>query len=120
MPRAIYVAAQIYAKNSPQGIDGRYVALRLVHLLQEFTIPAPQPGKPQLDEFIPIWWDSAELKLRTYLAIAQSGTGAKEKEEASTGLGYARKLLYENPKMDGPQRVATVAALEAQLKTLAR
>lgn len=119
MPRAIYVAAQIYAKSSPAGIDGRYLAIRLITLLHEFTIPSPQPGKAHLDEFIPIWWDGAELKLRTYLAIAQSGTGAKEKEQAGLGLGYARKLSYENPKMDGPQRVAAVAALEAQLKTLA-
>ncbi|HEX5136054.1 MAG TPA: tetratricopeptide repeat protein [Planctomycetota bacterium] len=118
MPRAIYVAAQIYAKSSPAGIDGRYLAIRLITLLHEFTIPASQPGKQQLDEFIPIWWDAAELKLRTYLQIAQSG-GAKEKEQASLGLGYARKLQYENPKMDGPQRVAAVAALEAQLKPLA-
>jgi hypothetical protein len=118
MPQALYVAAQIYAKSSPAGIDGRYLAIRLVTLLHEFTIPTPQPGKPQLDEFIPIWWDAAELKLRTYIEIAQHG-GAKEKEQAALGLGFARKLAYENPKMDGPQRVAAVAALEAQLKTLA-
>jgi hypothetical protein len=119
MPQALFVAAQIYAKSSPTGIDGRYLAIRLVSLLHEFTLPASQPGKEHLDEFIPIWWDGAELKLRTYLAIAQSGTGAKEKEQASQGLGFARKLGYENPKMDGPKRVAAVAALEAQLKTLA-
>lgn len=119
MPRAIYVAAQIYAKSSPTGIDGRYLAIRLVTLLHEFTIPFPQPGKEHLDEFIPVWWDAAELKLRTYLQIAQSGTGSSEKEQAAQGLGYARKLAYENPKMDGPKRMATVAALEAQLKTLA-
>jgi hypothetical protein len=119
MPQALYVAAQIYAKSSPSGIDGRYLAIRLVTLLHEFTLPASQPGKEHLDEFIQVWWDGAELKLRTYLQIAQSGTGAKEKEQAAQGLGYARKLAYENPKMDGPQRVAAVAALEAQLKTLA-
>jgi len=119
MPRAIYVAAQIYAKSSPPGIDGRYLAIRLITLLQEFTLPVSQPGKAHLDEFIPVWWDGAELMLRTYLASAQSGTGAKAKDQASRGLGYARKLAYENPKMDGPNRVATVAALEAQLKALA-
>jgi len=118
MPSAIYVAAEIYSKSSPAGIDGRYLAIRLVTYLHEFTIPASQPGKANLDEFIPIWWDAAELKLRTYLAIAQSGTGAREKDQAAQGLGYARKMAYENPTMDGPQRVATFAALEAQLKAI--
>ncbi len=117
-PRALYVAARIYSESQPAGIDGRYIALRLIDFLHEFTVPVSQEeqGKKNLDEFIPIWWDAAELKLRIYIAIAQSGTGVREKDAATTGLGYARKLAYENPKMDGPTRVAAVAALEAQLK----
>ena len=119
MPRPLYVAARIYSESSPAGIDGRYMALRLITLLHEFTIPSPQEGKENLDEFIPVWWDAAELKLKIHIAIAQSGTGPAEKKMATEGLGYARKLGFENPKMDGPARVATVASLEAQLKALA-
>lgn len=119
-PKALLVAARIYSESSPPGIDGRYLAIRLIAFLHEFTLPAPEPGKTNLDEFIPIWWDAAELKLRTYIAIAQSGTSAREKQAATDGLGYARKLGFEFPNMDSPARVAAVTALESQLKTLAR
>jgi hypothetical protein len=119
MPRALYVAALIYSQSSPAGMDGRYLALRLITVLHEFTVPVTQEDKKNLDEFIPIWWDAAELKLKILIAIAQSGTGAREKAAATEGLGYARKLGYETPKMDGPAREAAVKALEAQLKSLA-
>jgi hypothetical protein len=118
MPRPLYVAALIYSQSSPSGIDGRYLALRLITVLHEFTIPVSQPDKKNLDEYIPDWWDAAELKLKILLAIAQSGTGPAEKKAASEGLGYARKLSFETPKMDGPGRIASVTALEAQLKAL--
>ncbi len=118
MPRPLYVAARIYSESSPADIDGRYLALRLITLLHDFTIPTPQQGKENLDEFIGVWWDAAELELRIYIAIAQSGTGPLEKTAAKDGLGYARKLGFENPKMDGPARIAAVTALEAQLKAL--
>ncbi len=118
-PQALYVAALICSQSSPAGSDGRYLALRLITVLHEFTIPVSQEDKKHLDEFIPVWWDAAELKLRIHLAIAQSGTSPAEKKAATDGLGYARKLGFETPKMDGPERVARVSALEAQLKALA-
>lgn len=119
MPRVLYVAALIYSQSSPAGIDGRYLALRLISVLHDFTVPVSQEDKKNLDEFIPVWWDAAELKLRIHIAIAQSGTGPAEKKAATEGLGYAKKLGFETPQMDGPARVAAVTALEAQLKALA-
>jgi hypothetical protein len=115
-PRALYVAALVYNQSSPTGLDGRYLALRLIHHLHEFTIPTKEPDKPSLHEFIPTWWDAAELKLRIYLAISQSGAGAKEKEAKKDGFAFAQKLLFQYQSMDGPARVAAVKSLEAQLK----
>jgi hypothetical protein len=115
-PKALYVAALVYSQSSPTGMDGRYLALRLIKHLHDFTIATPDPDKATLHEFIPIWWDAAELKVRVYLSIAQSGSGEREKEARDQGHAYVKSLLFQYQNMDGSQRVATMKSLETQLR----
>jgi len=116
---ALRTAAALFIESSPPGIDGRYVAVRLIHHLHQFTKPVADPATPALDEFIPTWWEGAQLKLEAYLAIAQSGAGPQEKSMAKDGYAFARKLIFEYPSMDNPKRVRDIKALEAQLRILA-
>jgi hypothetical protein len=119
-PEALLTAAEIYAQSAPKGVDGRQVALRLIHHLHGFTRAIKDPEHPELEDLIPIWWNAAQLKLEVYLAIAKGGAGPLEKDMARKGTEFAAKLLFQYPNMDGPARVQAVKALEAQLKIRAR
>jgi len=119
-PDALLTAAEIYTQSAPSGVDGRQVALRLLSHLHDFTLAVPDPEHPELEDKIPVYWAGAQLKLETYLAIAKSGTGVVEKDAAQKGAAFARKLIFQYPNMDSPERVQAVKALEAQLKIRAR
>jgi hypothetical protein len=119
-PEALLTAAEIYTQSSPEGVNGRRVALRLLHHLLSFLIAVPDPEHPNLEDKIPIFWAGAQLKLEIHLAIAASGAGVIEKEEAKKGAAFAKKLIYQYPKMDSPERVQAIKSLEAQLKARSR
>lgn len=119
-PEALLTAAEIYTRSSPEGVNGYEVTLRLIYHLHSFLRGAPDPEHPELEDKIPIFWEGAQLKLETYLAIAKSGSGVNEKEAAKKGAAYARKLIFQYPSMDGPERVQAIKSLEAQLKARAR
>jgi hypothetical protein len=119
-PEALLTAAEIYTQSSPEGINGYQVALRLIHHLHSFLRGSTDPEHPELEDKIPIFWAAAQLKLETYLAIAKSGTGVTEKDAAKKGAAFARKLIFQYPSMDSPERVQAIKALEAQLKARAR
>ena len=119
-PEALLTAAEIYAQSAPQGVDGRQVALRLIAHLHEFLLAVADPEHPKLEEKIPIWWAAAQLKLEIYLAITKGGAGPVEKDMAKKGADFARKLIFQYPNMDGPERVQAIKSLEAQLKARAR
>jgi len=116
---ALLTAARIYPEVSPGGVDGRHVALKLIYHLHSFTRPV-KTGNEAVDPYVPLWWEAAQMKLEFYTALAESNVGAEAKEYATTGLGFATKILFEHPKMDGEERVRAVKALEAKLKVLAR
>jgi hypothetical protein len=119
-PDALLTAAELYTKSQPTGVDGRRVALRLIAHLHNFTRAIQDPEHPELEDKIPIWWDAAQLKLETYLAIAKSGVGVDAQEAAKKGAAFAAKLVFQYPSMDSPERVQAVKRLEAQLKVRAR
>jgi hypothetical protein len=119
-PEALLTAAEIYAQSAPKGVDGRQVALRLIRHLHDFLRPIKDPEHPKLEDKIPIWWAGAQLKLEIYLAITKGGAGPVEKDAAKKGADFAKKLVFQYPNMDGPERVQAIKSLEAQLKARAR
>lgn len=119
-PEALLTAAEIYTQSSPAGVNGYEVALRLIYHLHSFLRGAPDPERPELEDKIPLYWAGAQLKLETYLAIAKSGSGPYEQEAAKKGAAFARKLIFQYPSMDGPERVQAIKSLEAQLKARSR
>jgi hypothetical protein len=119
-PDALLTAAEIFFDSSPKGLDGRWIGIRLVKHLHSFTVPVEDQAKPKLTEFIPIWWNGAEFILTAYLQIAKSGSGQVAQKAASEGHTFARKIIFQFHKMDGPERVERINALEKQLKLLTR
>jgi hypothetical protein len=116
-PQEIFTAAEIYLESNPAGLDGRWITARLVAYLHTFTKATADPARPnkQLDELVPRWWDAAELKLKAYLAISKSGGGQGARAAKQKGQAFARKLMFEYKKMDGPERVQRIKELAAKL-----
>jgi hypothetical protein len=119
-PSATLTTAEILAESSPPGVDGRWVAVRLIRRLHELTKPIPDPEYPNLEQYIPTWWEGAQLMLEICLKIAQEDTSPQGREAAKDGYGFAKKIQFQYPDMDGPERVAAVKNLEIDLKRYAR
>jgi tetratricopeptide (TPR) repeat protein len=112
-------AAEVYAESGVKGgIDGRVVAIRLIDHLQSFTRPIPDPVNPdpKLEEFIDEWWDGAQLKLELAVAISGTDSGQKAKSIRGKAYSYGKKLLFQYPKADGPERVKKIDDLVNRLK----
>ncbi len=115
-PDALLTAAKVFKESSPAGLDGRWIAIRLVSHLHSFTKPNSDPSNPKLDEFIAHWWSGTELMLQLYLVIAESGGGQVATSAAQSGAAFSSKILFENPNADGPERLARLKQLDASLK----
>jgi hypothetical protein len=112
----LLTAAEVYGETSPPGgLDGRWIGIRLLQHQQSFTKARHDPENPALDEFIPLWWEGAELMLKLYVSIAESG-GEPAKAAKSKGTQWANKLLVEYPDMDGQERVERVRVYAGRLK----
>ena len=81
-----------------------------------FTRATHDPAHPDLDKFIPSWWDAAELKIQAYLAIAGSGSGQAARTAKEKGKAYVNKLTFQYQKMDGPERVTRIGELKRKFK----
>jgi tetratricopeptide (TPR) repeat protein len=115
-PEELLTAAEVYAETSPPGgLDGRWIGVRLILHQQSFTKPRPDPANPPLDEFIPFWWEGAELMLKLYVSIAESG-GEPAKAAKAKGSAFATMLSVQYPDMDGPERVERIRVLAGRLK----
>ena len=115
-PEVLLTAAEVYLDSSPAGLDGRWISARLVAHLHAFTRAARDPAHPDLDKFIPIWWDGAELKIEAYLAIATSGSGQAARTAMEKGKAFVNKLTFQYQKMDGPERVTRIGELKRKFK----
>ncbi len=112
-------AAEVYAESGMKGgIDGRVVAIRLIDHLQSFTRPLEnkEDKDDKLNEFVDEWWDGAQLKLELAVAISNTDSGQKAKTIRSKAYSYGKKLLFQYPDMDGPERVKKIDELVNKLK----
>jgi hypothetical protein len=115
-PAEILTAAEIYMESNPSGLDGRWITVRLIDHLHSFTKPTANPNNPgKLDEYVTLWWDGAELKLESLLAIAKTGSGQAKRAAKQKGQAFATKLEFQYKKMDGPQRVQHIRELKGKL-----
>ena len=119
-PAVLLTAAEVYNESGPGGSDSRWIAVRLIDHLHAFTRATPDESNPRLAELIPFWWNGAELKLRVLLGIAESGAGASSRAAATKGFGFAKKIIFQYTKMDGPERVARIKDLEVKLRRAAQ
>jgi len=115
-PDELYTAARIFRVSSPPGLDGRWIAWRLMDHLHTFIDPIPDPNKPKMAEYVPLWWDAAELKMRLAKEIADSG-GPSSKAAASKGLAFGKKILFiSGDKADGPERAREIEDIVKDLE----
>jgi hypothetical protein len=119
-PTALLTTAEILAESAPQGINGRWVAVRLIKHLHEITKPIKDPNAEHLEQYIPTWWDGAQLMLEIYLKIAQEDTSPQGRKGANEGLAFAKKIMFQYPNADGQERVAAITDLQIKLKRYAR
>lgn len=111
-------AAEVYAESQMKGgVDGRMVAMRLIDHMHSFTIAITNADNPddKLNEFVDEWWDGAQLKLELAVQISRD-SGQKAKTVRSKALSYGKKLIFEYPDMDGPERVKQMQLLVDKLK----
>ncbi|MGQ0612261.1 MAG: hypothetical protein ACT4PV_00715 [Planctomycetaceae bacterium] len=113
-PDVILTAAMVYSEANPPDTDGRWVAVRLIDYLHKFTKPIAQ--LPSDEKWIRTWWDGAELRIRVYLAIGESGTSEMERKAKANAATAAAKLILQYREMDGPERVKRIQELEARAK----
>ncbi|MFQ5843857.1 MAG: hypothetical protein ACE5JG_02600 [Planctomycetota bacterium] len=114
----LILAAKVFQDASPAGVDGRWVAVRLLDHLHKFTIPVADPAKPQLDKYIDAWWEGAGLKLRILRRIAREGRGTEPgRKAAGSGLKYLTVLKLKYPStLDA--KVPDHQKIETDLKRL--
>ncbi|MCZ6572911.1 MAG: hypothetical protein O7C98_07045 [Planctomycetota bacterium] len=116
-PETLLLAAKVFKDASPEGADGRWVAVRLVNYIHTFTKPMKDSAKPQLDRYISVWWNAAQLQLETYLLLAQEDpSGAVGRKAGQTGFRAVTILNAQYMKMDGPKRLAAFKKLAVELK----
>ena len=84
--------------------------------MHRFTLAIKDEAKPKLAELVTTWWDGAELKLRIFQSIAASGDGQASRVGQTKGYAFAKKIIFQYVKMDGPERVARIKALAEALK----
>ena len=109
------LAATVFVDASPEGADGRWVAIRLINHLHTFTKPVKDAAKPGLDRFVPTWWNGAQLQLETYLKIAQEDSGPVGRKAGQHGHRAVTIWVAQYKKMDGPKRVAAFKKLAVEL-----
>ncbi|MHC4410173.1 MAG: tetratricopeptide repeat protein, partial [Planctomycetota bacterium] len=106
-PEPLLTAAEVYGESSPQGLDGRWIGVRLLDKLHKITEPAAEAGSKKA-EYVNTWWEGAQLKLELYLAIAEAqNVAAGSKKAAQYGFSFGKRVQVQYEAMDGPERVAT-------------
>ena len=117
-PGPLLTAAEVFGESSPRGLDGRWIAVRLIERLHKLTRPFAEPGTKEA-EFVNTYWEGVQLKLELLLAIAESQSETNwAKTAARQGHSFAKNHMVTYEKMDGPERVKVVTGLEAQLRAL--
>jgi len=119
-PAVLLTAAEVYNESGPGGADSRWIAVRLIDHLHTFSRAIPEEGNEKLKELVPYWWAGTELKLRIMLGIAESGSGGASRAAATKGFSFAKKIIFQYTKMDGPERVARIKDLEVKLRRAAQ
>ncbi|MEM8882996.1 MAG: hypothetical protein AAGD14_02915 [Planctomycetota bacterium] len=118
-PGPLLTAAAVYGEKgapSPKGLDGRWIAVRLIDRLHQLTEARPEEGSKKA-RFVNLWWDGAQLQLELYLRIAEQGSSAAHsKKAAQYGFSFSRRIISQYPSMDGPERVADIKRLSKQLE----
>jgi hypothetical protein len=117
IPDVLYTAAQVFAESSPPDVDGRWVAIRLLDQLTQITKPTPDENDP-LFKYRKLWWDAVELRIRIYIAIAESGRGDLERKAGQAALSSATQLLLTYNEMDGEERVQRIRELKGRAERL--